>query len=237
LACFDAVDLVNAIQALPTYADYLGNPVDRTQDALEPFAYVHMRLPEGFSKVRFYGSGIEMDNVSASEEIPAPSGNETDINGGSPPSPPDSISMHIPAEVPVDPRATQVTLPQFALAGSSNATVCYRQVRDGVGDPLLGAATIDFQTTGLTSTATAGAYQTLYGSLAQTQTNTGFVVVVKKDSSRLTSGGNIYIEVASLPTSTLPTEATCTSAVTRGVVTIKPYGLMEILRRAFVMNR
>jgi hypothetical protein len=96
---------------------------------------------------------------------------------------------------------------------------------------------VNFQTIGSPPVELAGSYFALYDSLSQTETHTGSVLVVKTDASRLTASGNIYIEVASLPTSTVPTEANCADAVTRGVFTIKPFGLMEILRRAIVMNR
>jgi hypothetical protein len=188
-----------------------------------------MRLPEGFAKVRFYGGGFELDNVSISEAVPDASNTESNFIG-TPPSPPDSITMHAPSEVPVDPRANQVGLPELPLSGSTDATVCYRQVADLSGTAL-SPATINFGTLTPASVELVGPYFAIHGSLSQTQSATGSVVIGKNDYTRVTLGGPVYIEVSALPVGTVPTEAGCAASTTKYVIEVRPLDLTEIVKR------
>ncbi|MEN9753093.1 MAG: hypothetical protein RL670_784, partial [Actinomycetota bacterium] len=231
VACFDAVDLVNTLGAAANYGDYLGNPVNRSWAAAEPFAFVHLRLPTGFAKVHFYGAGFELDSISVSQTVPAASATETYLNG-----PPASINQHVPLEVPVDPRATQVRLPELHIAGSTDATLCYRQVADSSGTPLGTPATINFGTVSPMTVELAGPYFALYGTLTQVQTNSGGLVIGKNDYTPLMRNGSLYIEVAALPSAATPTEALCDGASSRAVFVIRPLGLFEVLRQTVVIN-
>jgi hypothetical protein len=61
---------------------YCGNPTDRLNTTPgEPFAYVNLRFPVGFKKIRLYGNGFELDNISLSVTKPAGGANETVLSG------------------------------------------------------------------------------------------------------------------------------------------------------------
>ena len=61
---------------------YCGNPTDRLNTTPgEPFAYVNLRFPAGFKKIRLYGTGFEFDNISLSVTKPAGGANETVLSG------------------------------------------------------------------------------------------------------------------------------------------------------------
>ena len=70
LESFDAGTLVTALGSCPASA-YCGNPnYTPLQNTGERYAYVHIRRETGFNRVRFSGSGFELDNVSVSETVP-----------------------------------------------------------------------------------------------------------------------------------------------------------------------
>ena len=70
LESFDAGTLVNALGSCPA-SSYCGNPnYSPRQNTGERYAYVHIRRETGFNRVRFSGSGFELDNVSVSETVP-----------------------------------------------------------------------------------------------------------------------------------------------------------------------
>ena len=77
LATFTAADLVTNLGACPN--SYCGNPNFNFQVSNELFAYVHLRLPSGFDKLRFYGYGFELDSISLSIEVPTRSATETAV--------------------------------------------------------------------------------------------------------------------------------------------------------------
>jgi hypothetical protein len=77
LETFTAADLVTILGACPN--DYCGNPNFNFAVSNELFAYVHLRLPSGFDKVRFYGYGFELDSISLSIEVPTRSATETTV--------------------------------------------------------------------------------------------------------------------------------------------------------------
>lgn len=235
LACFDATDLVTAIGANTAYQ---GNPNTSFsgQAPGELFAYVHMRLPQGFAAIRFYGAGFEFDNVSLSETVPSASNNETGLSGPPPP-PPATITMHAPTDVPVDPRVTQVGLPELPLSGSTDATVCYRQVADLSGTAI-STPTVDFQTTMyLASVTLTGSYFAIHGTTSQTQADTGTILLSGLNSARITAGGSIYIEVSALPVGTVPTDSTCSGSTTKSVIKVRPLDLTEIVKRPVTFYR
>lgn len=113
LANFTAEDLYHNLARVPgqptcpdALNDYCGNPNhDETSswadDADEPFAYLNIRFPAGFKKIRMYVSynawGFELDNVSLATAVPSAE-NETFLSGdssiidNSSPSPSPSVS-------------------------------------------------------------------------------------------------------------------------------------------------
>jgi hypothetical protein len=77
VATFTASDLVANLGACPN--DYCGNPNLNFAVPNELFAFVHLRLPSGFNKVHFYGTGFELDSITLSIESPTRSANETAV--------------------------------------------------------------------------------------------------------------------------------------------------------------
>ncbi len=238
VACFTGADLLADMGSKPAYYSNPNHTQDNTYFGTnpgQPYAYVHMRLPSGFQKIHFssnaYIGAFEFDNISVSETVPGLSSSETNLNGTPP-----SNSMHTPSVVPVDPRASQARLPQLDISGSTDTTVCYRQVADAAGTALTSAATVNFGTVGSMQVELAGSYFAVYGTQSQVVTNTGGIVVGKNDYSRITQGGSIYIEVALLPTADVPTEALCNSATTRAIIAIRPLDLFEKLHRTIQLS-
>jgi hypothetical protein len=68
VATFTAADLVANLGSCPN--DYCGNPNLNFAVPNELFAFVHLRLPSGFNKVHFYGTGFEFDTVTLSIDVP-----------------------------------------------------------------------------------------------------------------------------------------------------------------------
>jgi hypothetical protein len=99
LANFTAEDLYNNLARVPGQPtcpdasnEYCGNPNHDensvwADDADEPFAYLNIRFPAGFKKLRMYVSysawGFELDNVSLATVVPQASGSETFLSGDS----------------------------------------------------------------------------------------------------------------------------------------------------------
>ena len=127
LATFDASNLVSALgNCWATNGPYCGNPANGG-DAHELFAYVNMRLPIGFDKIRFSGQGFEFDNVSTSVSIPDRNADETSLN-----------------TVPVNTNCSTVD----SSSASATLTACPRTITVTAGTPLTYAPLDDSQIPG-----------------------------------------------------------------------------------------
>ena len=93
LANFTAAELYNSLTAqgasapCPDAANaYCGNPSNpQTDDPVEPFAYINLRFPAGFKKIRLFvtdnSMGFELDNISLSTVLPGGSETEKFLSG------------------------------------------------------------------------------------------------------------------------------------------------------------
>lgn len=117
----------------------------------EPFAFIHLRFEDGFNRLRVWGQGFEMDNLTFSETIPDTGETEETVGNVASDGP-------LPDVLLVDPRATTLSLPASNLSGSNNANICFVQVANNTGGALSGSATIAIsQNTSITGiTATVG---------------------------------------------------------------------------------
>jgi hypothetical protein len=88
---------------------YCGNPSDPVNVTPgEPFAYVNLRFPAGFKKIRLYGTGFEIDNISLSVTKPAGGANETLLSGD-----PGALTEENPPTPPTTPDVLSGTIHGF----------------------------------------------------------------------------------------------------------------------------
>lgn len=141
---FDSVSLYETLFNSPTrdcivnnvVNDYCGNPnlviagtsYNSRQVPSEPYAFIHMRYETGFQKVRFWGPGFEIDNVTFSETVPTFGATEAVV--GNP-----DVDSNWPDVLVLDPRSTGVLMPALLLSNSNNATICLSEV-DSNGNTL-----------------------------------------------------------------------------------------------------
>ncbi|MFM1950460.1 MAG: hypothetical protein RL418_147 [Actinomycetota bacterium] len=116
--------------------DYCGNPnYSPRQVTNEPFAFIHLRFPNGFRGIRMSGSGFEFDNLTFSETVPAFGAQETIVSDL-------EVTSNVPDVLLVDPQATSISLPVLTLGQSNDAMLCVDQVSDSSGTALSGSATV-----------------------------------------------------------------------------------------------
>ena len=217
LASFNANDLVAALGSCPS--DYCGNPNDGFQNGNELYAYVHMRLPSGFNKVHFYGAGFELDNISFSVSVPGRATNETNLSGQI------QMSLDVPPVVLVDPRATIVEFPGLRVSGDTNATLCFRQVADDTGTPLIGnpSARFENQHNDPITTQTINDDFVASGSTTDVEDSSVHLLSSSLTNHRLAAGGSLYFSVSAAAGAN-PNGNTC-DAGTKRVVEIRPISL------------
>ena len=156
LATF-TVDIANSTEDLlgvvgscsgptPLNNGYCGNPnltINGTtygsrQVANEPYAFVHLRYEPGFRKVRFRGTGFEMDNVTISQTSPPLSSTETTTETFV------QYTVTTPSVLIADPRSSTVSFPGVTLGagtGETNAMLCFSQVTQA-GAAIAGGAEV-----------------------------------------------------------------------------------------------
>jgi len=217
IANFNAADLVTALGSCPNA--YCGNPNDGYQDPNELFAFVHLRLPTGFQKVHFYGTGFELDNITTSISVPGRTGGETNLGGPIP------MTLDLPSVVLVDPRASSVKFPGVRLSGDANASLCFKQVADSSGTPLLGSPTAEFgdgENDGLTKQTINNDF-IASGATSDVEAASSHLASSALNSSRLAHSGSVYFRVSAASGSS-PTASTC-DAGTQKIVEVRPIEL------------
>jgi hypothetical protein len=229
LANFNAADLVTALGSCPN--SYCGNPNDGYQVPNELFAFVHLRLPTGFQKVHFYGTGFELDNITTSISVPGRTGGETNLGGPIP------MTLDVPSVVLVDPRASSVKFPGVRLSGDTSATLCFRQVADGSGTPLLVSPTARFgdgENDGLTKQTINDDF-VASGATSDLQAASSNLASSAINASRLAHSGSVYFRVAAA-SGNAPNSSTC-DAGTIKVVEVRPISLDVVSNLEAVLAR
>jgi hypothetical protein len=138
--------------------DYCGNPnstiAGTTYTARpiqnEPYAFIHLRYPDGFRQIRFGGRGFEFDNVTVSVTTPN-LGSEEEVIGALP-----AYSLSVARVIPVDPRSQNVPFPGIVLGGAAstepNATFCLAQVTDSTAATTVATADSNVRVSAPTTT-------------------------------------------------------------------------------------
>ena len=101
----------------------------------EKYAFIHLRYPPGFRKVRFIssGNGFEFDNVTISTEVPDFVASETNTETFN------AYDLSTPGLLLADPMSSEVQFPGLSLASGAdeeNAMICISQVEDADGQAL-----------------------------------------------------------------------------------------------------
>lgn len=120
----------------------------------EKYAFVHLRYPPGFRKVRFVssGNGFEFDNVTISTEVPDFADSETTTETFIP------YELSTPGILLADPRTGEIAFPGISLAagtGEVNAMICISQVQNSNGDALSSPPSPTLQSNGLVTAGIA----------------------------------------------------------------------------------
>lgn len=116
-------DLLGVTQA----SGYTNNPNMNVPNRVtnEKYAFVHLRYPPGFRKVRFQGTGFEFDNVTISLTVPDVASTEVTTETFNP------YTLSTPSVLLADPRTGNVTFPGVSLgaaSGETNAMLCFAEV-------------------------------------------------------------------------------------------------------------
>ena len=115
-----------------------GVPYSTRATPTEQYAFVHLRYNPGFRKVRFRGSGFELDNVTISQTLPPVAETETQTETYV------EYDLVTPGVLVADPRSSLLSFPGVNLnagAGETNAMICFSQV-DQAGSDITGSAEI-----------------------------------------------------------------------------------------------
>jgi hypothetical protein len=214
LATF-TVDIANSTEDLqgavgscsganPLNNGYCGNPnltiggatYTSRQVATEPYAFVHLRYEPGFRKVRFRGTGFELDNVTISQTSPPLSSTETTTETFV------QYTVSTPSVLIADPRASTVSFPGVTLGagtGETNAMLCFSQVTQA-GGAISGSAEVVAAGTGTGVTVSSGTNLVTFSGARDTvvsfSPNVDFQSVPSGDRFGI---GSLYLRVVATP--------------------------------------
>jgi len=217
LASFSASDLVNALGSCPN--SYCGNPNDGYQNGNELYAYVHLRLPSGFQKAHFFGTGFELDNISISVSIPDRSNGETNLSG------PTQLTLDTPQVILVDPRASQVNIPGLRVSGDTTATVCFRQVADAEGNALDSSPTVGLSddNSDPVTTQTINNDYVISGNTTDVESSASHLLSASVNGQRIVNSGPVFFKIFAVSGAN-PNSSTCDTGTSK-IVEIRPIEL------------
>jgi hypothetical protein len=190
--------------ATPLNNGYCGNPnltINGTtygsrQVANEPFAFVHLRYEPGFRKVRFRGTGFEMDNVTISQTSPPLSSTETTTETFV------QYTVSTPSVLIADPRSSTISFPGVTLGagtGETNAMLCFSQVTQ-TGGAITGSAEIVAAGSGTGVTFSSGTNLVTFSGARDTVVSFSPSVDFQSVPSGDRFGiGSIYLRVVATP--------------------------------------
>lgn len=227
---FDAVSLYETLFNSPTrdcivnnvVNDYCGNPnlviagtsYNSRQVPSEPYAFIHLRYEAGFQKVRFWGPGFEIDNVTFSETMPTFGATETVV--GNP-----DVDSNWPDVLVLDPRSTGVLMPALLLSNSNDATICLSEVDangNTIGAPSI-QVTRDSNIAGITAHTPETNRWGFSGTRAQVQDQVPFIRIQSATAgSPLISSGSTRVRMILTNGTTL---ASCDSPQVSQIVELR----------------
>lgn len=223
---------------------YCGNPnltiggvtYSERQIQGEPYAFLHLRFPDGFRQVRFWGTGFEMDNLTLSVTVPD-LGSEEEVVGALP-----AYSLTAARVIPVDPRSQSVSFPGILLGGAAssepNATLCLSQVTDSSGSTLVTADSSNVRisapaTTGITQNTSSPPRFTFTGSQTTLRNFASQIRIVSSTSNRsVASSDSVWLR-ASVQAQLNGGDLTCSqsnSVVTAFMIELRPIRLNNVNR-------
>ena len=218
------------LEGVTSDSDYLHNPNTNISgwQTWEKYAFVHLRYPPGFRKVRFVssGNGFEFDNVTISTEVPAFAATETTTETFTP------YSLSTSGLVLADPRTGEVSFPGVSLdagAGETSAMLCISEVADQAGNALTGSPTFQISDSG--STLTAGGDNSLR-TFSGTRTNveslsSGLVLTPGNFSQSFGVVGSRYIRVTATPQSNAGTAGCTGNAIDSEIVEVRFVNMIQ----------
>jgi hypothetical protein len=118
----------------------------------------------------------------------------------------EDIDTQLPDTLLVDPRSTNIELPERTLSGSTNAMVCIQQVADAAGTAISGSPTITVgRSTSVNNvTLTQGTNMWRFiGSLANIQTQIPTITIAGSDSSALAPSESKFVRLGVTAATTL----------------------------------
>ena len=188
----------------------------------EKYAFVHLRYPPGFRKVRFVsnGNGFEFDNVTISTEVPDFAVTETTTETFN------SYTLSTPAVLLADPRTGEFGFPGVSLgagAGETEAMLCISEVADQNGAALQGNAVFQFSDSGTTLTVAGESnLRTFSGSREDiVALSPGLVLTPSNVNSTFGIVGSRYIRVTATPQIDAGTAGCTGNAVDSEIVEIR----------------
>jgi hypothetical protein len=188
----------------------------------EKYAFVHLRYPPGFRKVRFeaVGNGFEFDNVTISTEVPDFAATETTTETFN------SYTLSTPAVLLADPRTGEFGFPGVSLgagAGETEAMLCISEVADQNGAALQGNAVFQFSDSGTTLTVAGESnLRTFSGSREDiVALSPGLVLTPSNVNSTFGIVGSRYIRVTATPQINAGTAGCTGNAVDSEIVEIR----------------
>ena len=188
----------------------------------EKYAFVHLRYPPGFRKVRFEsdGNGFEFDNVTISTEVPDFAVTETTTETFN------SYTLSTPAVLLADPRTGEFGFPGVSLgagAGETEAMLCISEVADQNGAALQGNAVFQFSDSGTTLTVAGESnLRTFSGSREDiVALSPGLVLTPSNVNSTFGIVGSRYIRVTATPQINAGTAGCTGNAVDSEIVEIR----------------
>jgi hypothetical protein len=194
----------------------------------EKYAFVHLRYPPGFRKVRFEagGNGFEFDNVTISTEVPDFSDSETTTETFNP------YELATPAVLLADPRTGEVSFPGVSLgagADETNAMLCISEVQDQSGSALTSARSIEFsEPAGALTAAGQTNLRTFSGSRADVvSSSSGLVLTPSNSTPTFGVVGSKYIRVTATPQTNAGTAGCTGNATDEEIIEIRFVNMLQ----------
>ena len=219
----DEANTTEDLLGVTSASGYTHNPNTHVPNRLthEKYAFVHLRYPPGFRKVRFQGEGFEFDNVTISLEVPAIASTEVTTETFNP------YTIATPSVLLADPKTGNVSFPGVTLgagSGETNAMLCFSEVQSATaGAAAVTSASVDSSgsATGITSANTTN-LRTFSGARATVisfSSNIDFIPTM--GAQRFSSVGSRFIRVTATPQTNVGTAGCTGDAVVSTTIEIR----------------
>lgn len=199
---------------------YTHNPNTAVANRLtgEKYAFVHLRYPPGFRKVRFQGTGFEFDNVTISLTVPDVASTEVTTETFNP------YTLSTPSVLIADPRTGNVSFPGVTLgagSGETNAMLCFAEVESN--GTAISSTTVQATGSGTGITNTSGTnLRTFAGTrTAVTSFSPNIDFTSSSGASQFAIVGSRYLRVTATPQTSLGSAGCTGNAVVSTIVEVR----------------